>query len=240
MDALRSAVEALYSTFERYPLRDTISGCDDCISKADEHQLRSKPLRKLRSEDLNHYVWHAIHHWGDFQDFKHFLPRLFELEVFEQVPWNPEILFERLRQAEWLKWPEREKSVIRELFDRLWSDQLTERKTQLDIGTFLCCLGCATDDIEPYLKQWLTKAEPSAWKSLEEFLSENVNSVQTKGKLQNSFWVPEPAKKVMAWLKSAETRKGLETMLSQQSSPNESLFNAWQWLDDAFGRLDKA
>jgi len=237
METAKSAIESLYRIFERYPLRAKIPGCDDCISETDEQRLHNRPLRKLTSEDLDHYVWHAIHLWGDFQDFKHFLPRLFELEAFDEVPWNPEILFGRLRSASWETWPESEKTALQTLFETLWNDVLTGHSTRFDVDTLLCGLGCAMDRIEPYLEQWLNVRTPLAWKSLEEFVRQNIYGIQKKGKLQNSFWEQAPMQKVVAWLKSDSTLKTLEALLNQQSVPNEELYNSWQWLRDAFGRM---
>src|SRR4051812_48659713 len=88
----------------------------------------------------------------------------------------------------------------------------------------------------PTWDRWPALATPSAWKPLEEFLTANLNGVLIKGKLQNSFWAPEPPKTVMAWMKRAETRKGLELFLEKQTSLDAPLFNSWQLLDIAYGR----
>ena len=78
-DELKESIENLYSTFSIYPLNSKMEGCPCCVSDADKEKIHSKQLRELEEEDLSRYVFKAMTTWGDTDDFKHYLPRIFEL-----------------------------------------------------------------------------------------------------------------------------------------------------------------
>jgi len=76
---LNDAIETLYEAFRNYELRSTTDSCSCCHSPEDELRLQSKPLNKLSGRALRIYAMDAIYTWGTGDDFKHFIPRLFEL-----------------------------------------------------------------------------------------------------------------------------------------------------------------
>src|SRR4051812_26383746 len=95
---LAASIEALYVIFEGYRLRRDLTACPCCHSVAAERPLYSKPLRSLTSEDLREYAGDALLTWGDADDFRHFLPRIFEIVVSAQ-PFSfvdREIVFSKL------------------------------------------------------------------------------------------------------------------------------------------------
>ena len=96
--ALHEAVERLYEVFARYPLITPVTGCPCCTTPADYAMLASKPLRQLTAKDLRKYATKALTTWGDVNDFRHFLPRLFELIFFDNfsIDVDAESLFRKL------------------------------------------------------------------------------------------------------------------------------------------------
>ena len=78
---LRTVIESLYEIFATYPLRADTNACACCHSAYDAQRLHMKPLRKLNADDWRQYAGDALFVWGEVDDFKHFLPRIFELEV---------------------------------------------------------------------------------------------------------------------------------------------------------------
>src|SRR4051794_20200880 len=79
VQALHMSIEALYSVFSAYPLRPHVMGCPCCVSEKDNHDLHARPLREFTCEHLRRYAFKAMTTWGKVEDFKHFLPRIFEL-----------------------------------------------------------------------------------------------------------------------------------------------------------------
>ncbi len=50
-------------------------------SPEDEKRLHKTSLRELNAKDLELYATDALFVWGNVDDFRHFLPRIFELAV---------------------------------------------------------------------------------------------------------------------------------------------------------------
>ncbi|KAB8185816.1 hypothetical protein [Microbispora catharanthi] len=82
---LDRALEALYAAFSRYPLPAKTDVCDHCVSDERVRAARAAPLRMLTASALEPYAWNALYTWGDVEEFKHYLPRLLELLILEEL-----------------------------------------------------------------------------------------------------------------------------------------------------------
>src|SRR5438105_2663647 len=104
-EELQEAIEELYGVFVCYPLKK-MYGCDHCVLPEDYERLRAKPLRELTWDEIEKFAHKAMTTWGDVEDFKHFLPRLFELLAYEnQWPVSVDRLFSsKLQDADWRSW----------------------------------------------------------------------------------------------------------------------------------------
>src|SRR5687768_13278272 len=105
---LKNSIENLYKSFSKYPLKEQIKGCPCCVGKQENRVLHSKTLRELSGEDLSFYGFKALTTFGDVEDFKHFLPRLFEITVEDDFAYDTAILFGKLKYADWQNWDEKE------------------------------------------------------------------------------------------------------------------------------------
>src|SRR5262245_5581830 len=133
MDALRRAIETLYEVFGCYGLKSKMDLCPDCELDAAEASLRTRPLQTLTWKDFGVYPFKAMTTFGDESDFKHFLPRLFELYALDRegARYGVATVFEKLDYAAWTSWPEPEAAAIRDAV-RAWLQSLTAR--QSDFG----------------------------------------------------------------------------------------------------------
>ena len=78
-ERLKNSIEALYETFQRYLSNSNMNG-SPVYGHLNEwnKELFSKPLRELDEDDLSRFAAKAITTWGNTNDYKHFLPRIFE------------------------------------------------------------------------------------------------------------------------------------------------------------------
>lgn len=76
---LNKAIENLYRVFQHYELRNDTDACTCHHTPEDERRIHRAPLNQLSCHDLQGYAMDAIYTWGTGDDFKHFIPRLFEL-----------------------------------------------------------------------------------------------------------------------------------------------------------------
>jgi hypothetical protein len=86
---LTEAIEKAYRVFVRYDLRGgvTVCRCDVCVSTETERQLNTVPLRQMPSRLLAEYT-HSAHGIDakTANDFRHYLPRYFELIALDEPP----------------------------------------------------------------------------------------------------------------------------------------------------------
>lgn len=201
---LAEAIEGLYKVFMDYPLVRKIDGCPCCVSDEDESDLHRKPLRELTAEDLRRYATKALTTWGTENDFKHFLPRLFELVTEEEgIAYEIDlaILFGKLEYAHWNTWPSQEHAAVRDYLIALWLFVLSVPMEAVTIDEYLCAISQAEEDLSHYLNAWQNLQSDTALNHLVEFI-EAQDSLH-KEKLADAFWSGrrEQMSQVVEWLR---------------------------------------
>ena len=85
-------------------------------------RIYSMPLRELSADDLQSYARHALTTWGGIEDFKHFIPRMFDLLWTEPEWTDTAILLTKLQSENWRLWPDSEQAGIENFPDRRHRD----------------------------------------------------------------------------------------------------------------------
>jgi hypothetical protein len=213
--SLPVAVENLYTAFSRYPLRKHVEGCPCCVNEADKNRLESKPLRQLTSSDLGRYAFKAMTTWGDKNDFRHFLPRIFELLVSDEgVGWDKEVILGKLALAEWKNWSEEEQAAVRDYLRSGWDLLLLQSQPIVDPDSWLCGTSIAGEDLTPYLDDWTNSRTTNGYDHLMTFVEWHNPAFIKKRSLNNAFWSdsPEGVSQVCKWLTNSSTRQSLESI----------------------------
>jgi len=152
--ALDEALERLYAVFgERPAPRSTQYSPDAGITAEQARRLHAKPLRELSKRDLDRYARSALTTWGDVDDFKHFLPRIFEL-IARHPGWGDAVMFESLSRAQWDGWPQRERDAVRRFLEALWERALEAGPDVIDAAMVLRGIGLAGCDVRAFLDVW--------------------------------------------------------------------------------------
>lgn len=216
---VRGAIENLYVAFASYPLRDDTNACSCCHSPEDEKRLHKISLRNLNTEQLQQYATDALLVWGSEADFKHFLPRIFELEVANGWDWvDPEVVFSKLRRGEWRYWPETEQHAIEKFFDALWAcivDSQPHYDYGWEIEGWLCGIAQAVSNLSPYLEVWAGTETKNAKLNLASFITEtdfaDPNSRPT------AYWEEraELYAQVGAWVRGDVVREKMKTIAAK-------------------------
>jgi hypothetical protein len=213
--ALKSAIEGLYQTFSRYSLPPHVDGCPHCVSDKDHALLYSRDLRDLGPDELKRYAFKAMSTWGDENDFRHFLPRIFELVSVdgESLPIDPEILFKKLAYGHWQTWPSDERQAITGFLEALWSNVLDHFPCEISAEDCLCAIAQAADDMTRYLDRWRIGQSLAHAKHFAEFVEHDPRWSHRHGwELSGNFWEGRPvlAKQVVAWLRDPIRKTELE------------------------------
>jgi hypothetical protein len=190
------------------------------VSDVDQRQVHQRPLRELTAEDLSHFAHSALLTWGTAEDFKHFLPRLFECMVsaerFDFV--DREVLLRKLAYGKWNTWSQNEQAAVRRFMTAQWRAVLGSSVKEADAEDWLCAVGQAEDDLTAYLTNWAEQAAPTACEHLAALLVNEGNRLLAKGKLSNPFWQErrEQMNQVIMWLASPIVRRRLEDSVFAQ------------------------
>jgi hypothetical protein len=205
--ALRAAIEQLYRTFARYPLRKRVVGCEHCVFPDDHERLHSKPLRELTGADLEKYSWKAMTTWGYEDDFRHFLPRLFELVAFENSLAAPEVVIGKLAYSGWRDWPVAEQKAVEGYLLALWPYVLTLTPYAAPQAwgpeECLCSVAQVLDDLRPLLDRWQQNTSETALQHLAVLLDSNAGSLIGEPRsLEDGWWSERQSQmqQVIDWL----------------------------------------
>ena len=221
-DHLKQSIERLYDVFSKYSLRSNTEACSHCHSDFDEQRLHSKPLRKLTQEDLQWYAMDALYTWGDEHDFKHFLPRLFELLAFsEKGPIgfvDPAQVFTKLlyESSSWCYWPLPEQEAIRTYFHAVWDAAINSDPDELRFSSphdWLCGIAQVESDLSPYLHEWLVASSANANRNLAALILRDFSYIKDS----TGYWAghEEQWDKVRVWLRQPEVRQKLASALER-------------------------
>lgn len=137
-----------------------VDGCPCCTSIKDNDDLHAAPLRELTGDQLFYYGFSAVFTWGTVEDFKHFLPRLFELTATDGFdPPGTETLYHRLAYARFDTWPPAEQEAVRVFARAHLQSALTDDDGD-DPEAVLTGVMLLGEDLTPYLE--IMAADPDA------------------------------------------------------------------------------
>jgi hypothetical protein len=242
IERLRATVQSLYEVFSPHGLREHIDICNHCHDLEDALLLRSRGLRELGVNELHQYIWDAIDLWGDDYDFRHFLPRILEGLAFDERLTDdfvdPAIVLGKLRSRNWAHWPTKEQDAVRRHLFGLWESQINhkfpwELYSEPFIEDWLCGIGQAEEDLDPYLAGWELADSYAAIGNLSHVVVSSEKELR-EGKLGNPLESDrqEQSVQVVRWLLGPNVRAKLLDS-STQNLPPTSL----EWVKRACATL---
>jgi hypothetical protein len=182
---LTQAIEGLYLTFSVYPFNSGMEGCPCCVSNADKEKIHSKPLEKLESDDLSRYAFKALTTWGDVDDFKHYLPRIFELLSTTNFIVDTFVVLGKLSYGQWRTWEPSEQNSI-ETFLYAWWEDLIQTRDFYDTQPFFEILKLTNNNIDKLLELWQIDVHHRSFRNYVDFIFDQYyNLVNTRGDFKN-------------------------------------------------------
>jgi hypothetical protein len=218
-NTLERAIERLYSTFSRYSADLTDRSPYASISYADVVKLQSRPLRELTVADLDRYIRSALITWGGVDEFKHFLPRIFELIVRRPGAIDP-LVFEKLEVAEWGSWPRTEQNDVDAFLNALWRWALTTDPDVVNAADLLRGIGLAGQDVRPWLDAWRADRSREATEQIAHFVC-FIREDLMVGDLP-SYWHPKDRRAILEFLVDRDTKERIESAFLEQPDRDSS------------------
>lgn len=179
------AIEKLYKTFSKYPFKSKIEGCPCCVSDSDKSTLHSKKLRELEDEDLSYYAFKAMTTFGDLEDFKHYLPRIFELKAKRKLMVNTFIILGKLEYGNWDTWDEEEKETINDFLIAWWKYDINSNK-YFD-SEILIELNKLRNDLLSMLNEWNLDYDSQGFRNYVELIEYNYHDIKSKNRTFKEF-----------------------------------------------------
>lgn len=215
---VRNAVNALYETFARYSLPPNGSySSQTTITAADVRALRSLPLRELTGRNLRKYSMKALTTWGDEDEFRHYLPRLFELLAIEAGWTDVSTLLGKLSTGRWRSWPEGEQRAVEQYLAAL-SRPVIEGKMPFSLAVFALGTSNAEAPLAPLVSAWRTTPGVSAVVQLASLVVLERDSLLRDGVVGRK-WSADARRELGALIREDDTRSRFEETLLEIQDP---------------------
>jgi hypothetical protein len=207
--ALSASVERLYDVFAKYK-RPARSHSSPLSSITEQHKARlgSKPLRDLVEDDLWTYSRHAMTTWGDISEYKHYLPRLYELLVVHPGWTDAGLLIGQLDTAEWSQWPDAERDAVIAFLHELWAWSLTIDPDDASCVGILRGFGLAGISAARALTTWRIDRSWSATRQIAVLLIYERDVFVANGSLGRQ-WMNPVREELVAFLREDDTAERL-------------------------------
>lgn len=173
---LEAAVAHSYEVFGKYQLSGTIVHCDCnvCMSMEQALMLSSLPLKYISSSLLAEYT-NSAHGYDEEviePEFKHFLPRYFDLIANCEPPSHLDLDVCLVRLDGYRdRWPDKETEVVNEFFDAFLEASLFQLKLlewpvgyrlEYDLSEVFGMVTLAGGDVERVLEVFYRSPDPEA------------------------------------------------------------------------------
>jgi hypothetical protein len=202
---LKNNIKDLYETFEKYHSNLNINGSPNYDDLDDwNKELFAKPLTELNQDDLSRFTGKAITTWGSVNDYKHFLPRIFELTAELKTPYEIWIAFDKLTLAEWNNWTENEHKVIQEFMIALWESILNDNseKAEWEFKDYFSAIAHFYPNFTELLNVWSESESKASIKHLSEFLIDEQTALFDRKKINGFHDQKENAEEFISWILS--------------------------------------
>jgi hypothetical protein len=176
-------------------------------------------VRSVPAAAIDRWLPHAITTWGTAEDLRALLPRVFEVITAGLLTTPPEVLFGKIRQAEWGEWPIDEVVAVDDIVDALWMATIAQHPAAIGLpaGRVLTAIAELGRDLSPHLDDWLllvassAEGAASARRHLAELARQVDRLADAELDVASLFWSPRPAEaeRLEHWISSPLVRTHL-------------------------------
>lgn len=227
---LQIAVDNLYQLFAAYPPNPRMSGSPLYGDlEAWNRELMGKPLRELTSDNLSRYTAKAMTTWGQVENFKYFLPRIFELTAIFEPPTDVWVILGKLEYAGWNNWPVAEKESINEFLLCLWISLLDDESSsaRLHFMDYFTALVRYYPGLAALLKCWEKNQRRTSHLHLAYFVVQEASHLFDQHVLRGFQDQKEPVAELRQWLVTEATRSRLEEAFWAETHPEHAEQLSW-------------
>ncbi|WP_298319640.1 hypothetical protein [uncultured Aquimarina sp.] len=229
---LKNNISELYKTFEKYHSEPTMLGSSlyDDLDKWNK-ELFSKSLTELNEDDLSRFVGKVMTTWGNANDYKHFLPRIFELTAEFKTPYEIWITFDKLTLAEWNSWDENEQKVIHEFMIALWENIVNDdsEKAECEFKDYFSAIANFYPNFDELIAIWSESESKGAIKHFSNFIINEQTAIFDRKKISGFYDKTENVQEFISWALSDKTLNKIQRKYFQFE--NESFAEKISWAE---------
>jgi len=210
---LKASVDKLYTVFSEYEGNLNMQGSPIYANlEIWNKKLFSKPLRDLNATDLCRFTGKAMTTWGNVNDFKHFLPRIFELTAQLDTPYEIWVAFEKLEYGGWHSWEDVEKEIVLQYMISLWDSLLKDgsEEAQGFFQDYFSAIAYFYPSFNDLLLIWEKDTSKTAIFHLANFIFQQRENIFDKGFLEGFYRKTEHIENLKNWLLSDQIMSRLE------------------------------
>jgi hypothetical protein len=188
---LQSAIADCYEAFAAFPLPKKLHASP--LRDAEEilATLSSAPLRKLTGDQVGSYASWAMTTVGDDRDYRHFLPRIFELSVTDPV-WlggEPPVMANKLNRASWRSWPIKQRDAVLRFFRAAFDAVLSMHRCRgQSADLWFCGLVKLGESASLTFELWRSNRSLNAALHLASFVIDEAKHLQRHQDIRGPFW----------------------------------------------------
>ena len=140
--------------------------------------------------------------WGSANDYKHFLPRIFELTAELRTPYEIWIVFDKLTLADWTNWNENEQKSIHEFMIALWESIVNDNseKAEREFRDYFLAIAHFQPNFNDLLDIWTESESKAGVKHLAKLLVEEKTSIFDRKKISGFYDKNENMEEFITWV----------------------------------------
>lgn len=131
---------------------------------------------------MSRFAGKVISTWGDTNDLKHFLPRLFELTALLDTPYDVGILYQKLQDGGFQTWDTEEQNAINEFSLAMWDNLLYDdgERAEWEFDDYFVSLSHFYPNFNDLTGLWKSNDSFSSIKHLANYVYNNANNLFMK------------------------------------------------------------
>ena len=177
---VKNSIDKLYEVFSIYPANRNMFASPLYNHKIEKwrDELFNAKLEEIETEDLYNFCSSVMLTWGEEEDYKHFLPRIYELIADYNSPYEVWIILDRLNDCKWRKWRMEEVNCVELYINELWLN--LQENSEYRFRDYFSAIANIYPNFDEMLLKWQISTSRNSAKNLAIYFNEEYENIFVK------------------------------------------------------------